>query len=343
MDSNGNVGIGVTNPTYKLHVVGSIYADNLNMSYFNASGGQKAGGIFFTGDIPAAQWQIAIIGDYKLGFNINNTGTDGYSPSYTPVITFGNTGTINCGAITLNNTNVPLYLYNFGPTNYSAIYADAGGTMTFATGISGVGTRMTIAPAGSVNVVGGLTGAEVYTNNWFHINNNNCGLYWEGLGRGISSPEQGGNSYGNICSYGSGRNGWSGYGMTSRHTIMSDGNTVGIHDNSKSWCISFDTDKNGNIPVSLTVAGVNVSARITALEARMTALENKVNGFATSFTTTTLMAQYMDIGVPGNSFRMIDYDSRSYLQFTNLPFSTGRCNGRGNAWAGCNLWNALTG
>ena len=157
MDSNGNVGIGVTNPTYKLHVVGSIYADNLNMSYFNAIGGQKAGGIFFTGDTPAAQWQIAIIGDHKLGFNINNTGTDGYSPSYTPVITFGNTGSITCGAInsgsiTLNNTNVPLYLYNFGPTNYSAIYADAGGTMTFATGTGGVGTRMTIAPSGTVTV-----------------------------------------------------------------------------------------------------------------------------------------------------------------------------------------------
>lgn len=108
MDSNGNVGIGVTNPTYKLHVVGSIYADNLNMSYFNAIGGQKAGGIFFTGDIPAAQWQIAIIGDYKLGFNINNTGTDGYSPSYTPVITFGNTGSITCSGL---NSTGPISFY----------------------------------------------------------------------------------------------------------------------------------------------------------------------------------------------------------------------------------------
>jgi len=313
------------------------------MAYFNAIGGQNSGGIFFTGDIPAAQWQISLIGGFRLGFNVNNTGTGGYSPSYTPVITFGNTGTINCGAITLNNTNVPLYLYNFGPSNYSAIYADGGGTMTFATGTAGVGTRMTIAPAGAVNIVGSVTGSEVYTNNWFRVNNNNCGLYREGLGRGITSPEQGGNSYGNICSYGSGRNGWSGYGMTSRHTIMSDGNTVGIHDNNKSWCIQFDTDRNGDIPVSLTVAGVNVAARIQALETRMTALENKVNGFATSFTTTTLMAQYIDIGVSGNSFRMINSDSRSYLDFTNLPFNTGRCNGRGNGWAGCNLWNALTG
>jgi len=108
MDSSGNVGIGVTNPTYKLHVVGSIYADNLNMSYFNASGAQKAGGIFFTGDIPAAQWQIAIIGDYKLGFNINNTGTDGYSPSYTPVVTFSNTGGITCSGL---NSTGPISFY----------------------------------------------------------------------------------------------------------------------------------------------------------------------------------------------------------------------------------------
>ena len=271
MDSSGNVGIGVTNPSYKLHVVGSIYADNLNMAYFNAIGGQNSGGIFFTGDLQtAAQWQISLIGGFRLGFNVNNTGTGGYSPSYTPVITFGNTGTINCGAITLNNTNVPLYLYNFGPTNYSAIYADAGGTMTFATGTAGVATRMTIAGGGAVNMTGSLTvngnitGTEIYNNGWFRINSNNCGLYWEVAGRGITSAEGGNNQHGNICTYGTGRNGWSGYGMTSRHTVMGDGSNVGIYDNSNGWCIQFDTNRNCTISGSLTVSNsLTVSDSLT--------------------------------------------------------------------------------
>jgi hypothetical protein len=76
---------------------------------------------------------------------------------------------------------------------------------------------------------------EVYTNNYFRINNNNTGLYWEYLGRGIRSPEGEGNSYGNISTFSTGRNGWSGYGIGSRFCWMASGDECGLHDNLWSW------------------------------------------------------------------------------------------------------------
>ena len=77
----------------------------------------------------------------------------------------------------------------------------------------------------------------VYTSDWFRLQNNNNGLYWENLGRGISSPEGGGNTYGTITTYGSGRSGWVGYGLQDRFVFMGGGGTGGIHDNIYSWLI----------------------------------------------------------------------------------------------------------
>ena len=76
----------------------------------------------------------------------------------------------------------------------------------------------------------------VYVSDWFRLQNNYNGLYWENLGRGICSPEGGGNTYGNICTFGNGLNGWAGYGLRSRYCLMSDsGGVGGIHDNTYSW------------------------------------------------------------------------------------------------------------
>lgn len=72
-------------------------------------------------------------------------------------------------------------------------------------------------------------------NDWYYINGA-VGMYWNSYARGIVSPEQQGNSYGNITTFGSGRNGWSGYGIGSRHVFMSTGgDNVGVHDNSRGW------------------------------------------------------------------------------------------------------------
>jgi hypothetical protein len=74
----------------------------------------------------------------------------------------------------------------------------------------------------------------VLANNWFRPQG--CtGVYWESYGRGIWSPECEGNPYGTIATYGGGRNGWLGYGITSRFCWMGRGGDVGLHDNSYGW------------------------------------------------------------------------------------------------------------
>lgn len=136
---------------------------------------------------------------------------------------------------------------------------------TYTTDRTAENIRMTISDSGAVSIVGALsagsittggslTGHEVYANSWFRVNGNG-GLWFESYGRGLRSPDAEGNSYGNVCTHGTGRNGWSGYGMTTRHTIMSDGTNVGIHDNNNSWCIYFDGSRNCTIYGSLTVNG----------------------------------------------------------------------------------------
>jgi hypothetical protein len=84
-------------------------------------------------------------------------------------------------------------------------------------------------PASSSNLIT-LTVAD-----WVYQNSSG-GMYWNPYSRGIASPENGGNSYGTIATVGSGRNGWSGYGIDSRWVLMSTGgDNIGIHDNSNSW------------------------------------------------------------------------------------------------------------
>jgi hypothetical protein len=50
--------------------------NNIETPLINVFGTQTSGGIFFTGDTPTAQWQIAITGGFNLGFlrNINSAG-----------------------------------------------------------------------------------------------------------------------------------------------------------------------------------------------------------------------------------------------------------------------------
>jgi hypothetical protein len=83
--------------------------------------------------------------------------------------------------------------------------------------------------------------SAILANNWFRPQGC-CGLYFESYGHGIWSPECEGNSYGNIATYGGGRNGWSGYGIRSRFVFMGRGGDCGVHDNSYGWVWYWDTN-----------------------------------------------------------------------------------------------------
>jgi hypothetical protein len=77
--------------------------------------------------------------------------------------------------------------------------------------------------------------SSVLVDNW--IRPQGCtGLYLQSYDKGLWSPECAGNAYGTINTYGSGRNGWHGWGISSRYAFMSTtGDNVGVHDNSRGW------------------------------------------------------------------------------------------------------------
>jgi hypothetical protein len=75
----------------------------------------------------------------------------------------------------------------------------------------------------------------VLANDWFRPQGS-TGLYFQDYGYGLRSAHGEGNSYGNATTYGTGRNGWSGWGIGTRHVFMSTtGDNVGVHDNSRGW------------------------------------------------------------------------------------------------------------
>jgi hypothetical protein len=75
----------------------------------------------------------------------------------------------------------------------------------------------------------------VYADDWFRAQG--CaGFYFQSYGRGLWSPECEGNPYGHVATNGGGRNGWGGYGIFSRYTLMSTGgDNVGMHDTARGW------------------------------------------------------------------------------------------------------------
>ena len=86
----------------------------------------------------------------------------------------------------------------------------------------------------NMNVDGSMTATQVYTNDWFRVNGAG-GLYWQSYGTGIQNSWNGSNTYGNITTYGSGRNGWTGYGIMNTACFMTNGTAFGIHDNGNTW------------------------------------------------------------------------------------------------------------
>ena len=107
-----------------------------------------------------------------------------------------------------------------------------------------------------------LYSSQSYADDWFRAVGG-CGLYFESYGYGIRSAHGEGNSYGNITTYGTGRNGWTGYGFASRACIMTDlntgGGTFGLHDNSYGWVWRWIPDSYFTVDRGYSV--FNASAR----------------------------------------------------------------------------------
>ncbi len=104
-----------------------------------------------------------------------------------------------------------------------------GGTFYAGYWYDGNDTGYYVDPNGSTQL------RTVYANDWFRPQG--CtGIYLQSYDKGIWSPECAGNTYGTVNTYGSGRNGWYGWGISSRYVLMTTtGDNVGMHDNSRSW------------------------------------------------------------------------------------------------------------
>jgi len=104
-----------------------------------------------------------------------------------------------------------------------------GGTFYAGYWYDGNNTGYYIDPNGSSQM------SAVYANDWFRAQG--CaGFYFQSYSRGLWSPECEGNPYGHVATNGGGRNGWGGYGIFSRYTLMSTGgDNVGMHDSARGW------------------------------------------------------------------------------------------------------------
>jgi hypothetical protein len=110
--------------------------------------------------------------------------------------------------------------------------------------------------AGNVRVRGDMVATQVYTNDWFRVNGNG-GLYWQNFGRGIRAPDSSGAHYGNVTTYGGGRNGWQGYDINNHVAFMSNDAHHGIHAQSRGWSIISNNDRRVSVPVELKVGEHN--------------------------------------------------------------------------------------
>jgi hypothetical protein len=121
---------------------------------------------------------------------------------------------------------------SFNSWQYPAVYgvnANGGGALYATIYYDQDNTGYYLNPASTTNL------NTLYVNDWYYLNGS-TGMYWSSYSRGFRSPEGEGNSYGTVTTVGSGRNGWHGWGIGSRHVFMSTtGDNVGVHDNSRGW------------------------------------------------------------------------------------------------------------
>jgi len=167
-----------------------------------------------------------------IGFD-NNGGNN--------VFGAGNTGIAN--AMVVGTTGATPIV--FGTNNASRMILSTSGNL-------GIGT---LSPARTLHVQGSqYTSGGLYTDDWLRVQNNSNGVYWENLGWGIHGTDSG-CTYGNVSTYGTGKNSWTGWDIAGRYTFMAynggTGDQGGIHDNQNSWLIHWDGGTGTNRYINL--------------------------------------------------------------------------------------------
>ena len=100
----------------------------------------------------------------------------------------------------------------------------------------------------------GVTGS-VNCNGWFRTSGGD-GLYFASYGRGLA-PSDGTVSYGNVCVYGSGLNGWQGWSVNTNNNciLMSNGSNHGFYDPAAGiWHAIWDNSGNVTWAGNVTAA-----------------------------------------------------------------------------------------
>jgi hypothetical protein len=245
--SKGNFGVGSDSASHRLHVHGTgfatsdfrapIFYDNDNTGYymdlnntsywatsqqngwhyFNQNYGHGVVGLYAStrfqcvyamGDAYKGNADgTSLSGAYGLWFSYPSAGGPAASLSSHGLMLIVNGSmyaTVDASMRAISDMRSPIF-YDYNDTGY---YANPNGNSQF-------------------NLI--------FANNWFR-SQNDTGWLNETYGRGIWTSDSGSNSYGNVTTYGPGRNGWYGYGIGSRHVFMSTtGDNVGVHDNSRGW------------------------------------------------------------------------------------------------------------
>jgi Chaperone of endosialidase len=138
---------------------------------------------------------------------------------------------------------------------------------------AGGGRIMTVDSSGNAVHSGAVTAGEVYSNGWLRTTGGG-GVYFGAYGRGVRDSQAEGSSFGNLCTYGTGYNSWTGYSIHDPsgyfYSLMSNGNSPGFYSESQGYWVWYYGAGNYCLGIgsSSTTSGyalqVNGSAYITA-------------------------------------------------------------------------------
>jgi len=185
----------------------TVYRDavmtDVNSGNITIGSGSNTDGITFG---PNAMWSSYL----KIGAGLERVG-----PGVAQIISTNGNLHLDCAS-----NNKALYLNYYVNGTNANIYSYTPWTHT-----------------GSLTVTGNIEVSQyIESNDWYYITSDK-GMYWSSYGRGFVPAEQAGCLYGSFSTYGTARNGWSGWGLGSKVTLMTDGSTVLFHDNSHGWVI----------------------------------------------------------------------------------------------------------